>query len=76
MSIIKYIDCDGDGCRYIDCYGDGCRGTYQLCPPHKQIHQLRHHLEILGWRCGLPGGRDLCPGCWDGQPAAAADKEG
>ncbi len=43
---------------------DGCDRA-EVCQTGKAAaHEMRHWLRRRGWRCGLPGGRDLCPRCY------------
>ena len=32
--------------------------------PETTIASLRSSCKLLGWRVGLPGGKDYCPKCW------------
>ena len=49
----------------IRCNGCGCEEPVVRAADNGQLqpHSVRTRLEKLGWRVGLPGGKDYCPDC-------------
>jgi hypothetical protein len=47
----------------LRCDGCGVLGAADEGPDREKVNVLRQLLSRIGWRTGLPRGRDLCPEC-------------